>query len=292
MNYQAVGADFFQLTTSATCNYCNCNDQVKNFATASVCGKFDTDCDGLIWQDWGQCVLPEGSPCGVGSRSRLRSCGAYTTFDDVKNMCYDPWVKRSPGAGEMAANTNYYQTEACVVQCPVWGPWTPCSAAPGGVGVQMRFEDGNPANQDIRQCSVSSTGPMADKTVDGPCNAACGKGTRQKITYSFTSGTATVVVEECDTGVACAGVASTCPGVDPSVEPEPPVTPVGPVDPSVGPTTEEIITKPATGGNSNTSGVTLDPQPGVDPINPGEVVTAGVKALFGSIVAIIFALML
>ena len=101
----------------------------------------------------------------------------------------------------------------------------------------------------------------------------------KKITYSFTSGTATVVVEECDTGVACAGVASTCPGVDPSVEPEPPVTPVGP-DP-----TTEIITKPATGGNSNTSGITVQ-------VNPVEVVTAGVKAFFGSIVAIIFALML
>ena len=246
--------------TSDTCYYCACDDHVKNFQTAPVCGKFDTDCD--------------------GSRSRLRQCGAYTTFDDVKIMCYDPWVKRIPGVGEMVANTDYYQTEDCYVQCPKWGPWTPCSASPGGVGVQMRFEDGNPANQDIRQCSVSSTGPMADKTVDGPCNASCGKGTRQKVTYSFTSGTAPVVVEECDTGVACAGVASTCPGVDPSVEPEPPVTP--PVDPVT-----EIITKPATGGNSNTSGVTLN-----QVTESGEVVTAGVKALFGSIVAIIFALML
>ena len=194
-------------------------------------------------------------------------------------MCYDPWVKRSPGTVEMASNTNYYQTEACVVQCPVWGPWTPCSAAPGGVGVQMRFEDGNPANQDIRQCSVSSTGPKADEVHYGPCNTACGKGSRQKITYSFLGGSAIVTTEECDTGVACVLDASTCPGVDP-------VTPVGPVDPTnITPTTEEIITKTVTGG-ANTSGVTAATNAG------GEVITAGVRALFGSIVAVIFALML
>lgn len=199
-------------------------------------------------------------------------------------MCYDPWVKRSPGAGEMAANLNYYQTEACVVQCPVWGPWTPCSAAPGGVGVQMRFEDGNPANQDIRQCSVSSTGPKADEVHYGPCNTACGKGSRQKITYSFLGGSAIVTTEECDTGVACVLDASTCPGVDP-VTPDPGV-PTPAVDPTnITPTTEEIITKPVTGG-ANTSGVTAATNAG------GEVITAGVRALFGSIVAVIFAFML
>ena len=277
--------------TSDTCNYCACDGQVRDFQQQAVCGKFDTDCDGLIWQDWGQCVLPEGAPCGVGSRSRLRSCGGYTTFDAVKNMCYDPWVKRSPGAVEMEANTNYYQTEACVVQCPVWGPWTPCSAAPGGVGVQMRFEAGNPANQDIRQCSVSSNGPKADEIHYGPCNTLCGIGSRQKITYSFLGGTAVVTNEECDTGVACAPVVSSCPNV---VEPEPPivieptapVNGVDPVDPTVA-TTVEIITK----DNNNVvvgPGVTA-PQVGVD---PGEVVTDGVRAVLGSIVALLFALML
>ena len=197
-------------------------------------------------------------------------------------MCYDPWVKRDPDAGEMASDTNYYQTEACVVQCPVWGPWTPCSAAPGGVGVQMRFEDGNPANQDIRQCSVSSTGPKADEVHYGPCNTACGKGSRQKITYSFLGGSAIVTTEECDTGVACVVAASTCPGVNPTPG-------VDPTD--VTPTTEEIITNPATGGNTNSSGVTV-PAVSVDPTNPGEVITAGVRAVIGSIVAVIFALML
>merc|ERR1712151_1276886 len=173
------------------------------------------------------------------------------------------------------------QTEDCVVQCPVWGPWTPCSAAPGGVGVQMRFEDGNPANRDIRQCSVSSTGPKADEVHYGPCNTACGKGSRQKITYSFLGGSAIVTTEECDTGVACVVAASTCPGVDP-------VTPIVTVDPTdVTPTTEEIITKPVTalGGNTGVGGVTAG-------TGGGEVITAGVRAVIGSIVAVILALML
>lgn len=266
LNYQ----NFYQLITSGTCEYCKCDEQVKTFKTTSVCTKFDTDCDGLIWQDWGECVLSEGSSCGVGSRSRLRKCGLYTTFDDVKNMCYDPWVKRNGGVGELATNLDYYQTEECYVQCPVWGPWTPCSAVPGGVGVQMRFETSNPANQDIRQCSISSTGPKEDEVHYGPCNAECGSGFRQKITYSFLGGAAIVTTEECNTGVACAPVASSCPG-------------------STTPAT--IITKP-TPQNGSGADVTF-PQVPVDPVNPNqEVITAGVRALFGSIIAVILALMI
>jgi len=187
-------------------------------------------------------------------------------------MCYDPWVKRST-AVELADNKDYYVTEPCVVQCPVWGPWTPCSAAPGGVGVQMRFEQSNPANQDIRQCSVSANGPKEDEVHYGPCNAVCGSGFRQKVTYNFLGGAAVVVTEACDTGVACAPDTSTCPGVDP------PVT-----------TEEPPITKPNTSTANNGSGGVTVP---VDPeTNPTEVTTAGFKALLGSIIAVIFALML
>ena len=279
LNYQ----NLFQF--SGTCDYCSCADQVNEIATTAVCQRFDTDCDGLIWQDWGQCVLPEGFTCGVGSRSRLRQCGAYTSFDDVKNMCYDPWVKRNPGAGELATNENYYETEACVVQCPAWGPWTPCSAAPGGVGVQMRFDQSNPANQDIRQCSISADGPKADEVHYGPCNTLCGVGFRQKITYSFLGGAAIVTTEECDTGVACAPVVSTCPGVDPVVSTVAPTA--APVDPS-----EDPITKPVNPVTNAGTGVTINPVVSVDPVNPGEVSTDDVKALIGSMIAVIFVLML
>merc|ERR1712176_1720848 len=123
-----------------------------------------------------------------------------------------------------------------------------------------------------------------DEVHYGPCNTACGKGSRQKITYSFLGGSAIVTTEECDTGLACVLDASTCPGVDP-------VTPVGPVDPTaINPTTEEIIIKPTTGGNTNNSGVTAPVDPGTN--GGGEVITAGVRAVIGSIVAILFALML
>lgn len=278
-------ANGFQLSVAgdATCDYCACDGQVTSTDTAPVCSKFDTDCDGLIWQDWGACVLPEGSTCGVGEQSRLRQCGGYTTFDDVKNMCYDPWVKRT-GAGEMSDNLEYYESVPCVVACPAWGPWTPCSAVPGGVGVQMRFDQSDPSNQDVRQCSVGATGTKPDEVHYGPCNAVCGSGTRQKITYNFLGGAAVVTTEACDTGVACAAATNVCPGTGGGG-----VLP--PVTNDENTNNDTPIIKPSggtTGGTSGTGG-TGDGTT----INPVvEVTTAGVQALIGSIAAIIFSLIM
>ena len=276
LNYQ----NLFQLSvTAGTCEYCSCDDQIKQTAATAVCEKFDTDCDGLVWQDWSECVLPEDTPCGVGERTRLRKCGTYTTFDDVKKMCYDPWVKRT-GAVDLVNNENYYQTESCVVQCPEWGPWTPCSAAPGAVGVQMRFEQGNPANQDIRQCSVATNGPKEDEVHYGPCNAICGKGKQQKITFNFLGNSAIVTEEECDTGIGCPiPILESC---------DNPTTTIQPTVTAVTTESSPPITKPTTQTPGGGNGSTVGPNVPVDPTSE----KAGVKAIVGSIVALIIALML
>jgi len=170
----------FQL--QSTCDYCPCNQQIKTVAVTQTCTRFDTNCDGLIWADWDVCQLPEGSPCGVGVRSRLRSCGPYTNFDNVQKMCYDPWVKRTGSdIPDMENHPDYYQTESCYVQCPLWGPWSPCTAPPGGVGIQIRFDQSDPSIQDVKQCTNDvPVGPKESEVHYGPCNTACGVGKRQK----------------------------------------------------------------------------------------------------------------
>ena len=172
--------DGFQLLS--TCNYCPCNQQIQTIPVTSTCSRFDTNCDGLIWADWDVCKLPEGSPCGVGERSRLRRCGPYTSFDHVQKLCYDPWVKRTgSNVPDMENNPDYYQTESCYVQCPMWGPWSPCTAPPGGVGIQIRFDQSDPSIQDIKQCTNDEpVGPKESEVHYGPCNTACGVGKRQK----------------------------------------------------------------------------------------------------------------
>ena len=146
-----------------------------------TCARFDTNCDGLIWAEWDFCHLPEGSSCGVGVRPRLRVCGPYTSFTDVQKMCYDPWVKRTGSdVPDMGNNPDYYQTESCYVQCPLWGPWSSCTAPSGGVGIQIRFDQSDPSIQDIKQCSKGLDGPKESEVHYGPCNTACGVGKRQK----------------------------------------------------------------------------------------------------------------
>ena len=128
----------------------------------------------------GPLILKKGSPCGVGLRSRLRKCGSYTTFEDVENMCYNPWVKRTGnGVPDMKNHPDYYQSEKCYVQCPMWGPWTPCTAPPGGFGIKIRFDQSDPSIQDVMQCSTDFR-PKEPETHYGPCNTACGIGKRQK----------------------------------------------------------------------------------------------------------------
>ena len=95
-------------------------------------------------------------------------------------MCYNPWVKRTGnGVPDMKNHPDYYQSEKCYVQCPMWGPWTPCTAPPGGFGIKIRFDQSDPSIQDVMQCSTDLR-PKEPETHYGPCNTACGIGKRQK----------------------------------------------------------------------------------------------------------------
>ena len=97
-------------------------------------------------------------------------------------MCYDPWVKRTGSdVPDMENHPDYYQTESCYVECPLWGPWSPCTARPGGVGIQIRFDQSDPSIQDVKQCTNDvPVGPKESEVHYGPCNTACGVGKRQK----------------------------------------------------------------------------------------------------------------
>ena len=77
----------------------------------------------------------------------------------------------------------------------------------------MRYEKGNPANLEVRECEVT-VGPITAAGMSDPvyteCNAVCGDGTRMKYVRNFDTGETTETEEACNMG-ACPVINSECP---------------------------------------------------------------------------------
>jgi hypothetical protein len=195
------------------CDWCPCNDQVSTSPVGAVCGAFDTDCDGLIWGDWGECDLG-GDVCGVGTQARMRKCGAHTTLEAVMNHCYNPRVRRHKGAAAvMTADPDYYELRSCAVPCPNYSSWTACSGSPGQAGMQIRFDLDDSTRYDVKSCVSGLGGVMkSPETHFGECNVACGVGKRHKIVHDFTTGVTSIVEEDCEMA-ACTAEIFECPEI-------------------------------------------------------------------------------
>ena len=96
-----------------TCTWCDCDTQIDFKLSQSQiddCGLFDTDCDGLIWSDWGECkVTHADATCGMGMRERLRKFtagGSSVSAEETEAMCYNPRVRREWAESDKMAMKN------------------------------------------------------------------------------------------------------------------------------------------------------------------------------------------
>ena len=216
-----------QLTgaNDAACDFCLCSQAVVSSGSAVACGRFQYTCDDkgvdhLIWQDWSECKLAEGT-CGVGVRSRIRECDGFTNMDDVENHCYNPTVLRTMPIGQsvaMADHPDYYESEDCYVACPddftQYSPWTECSVK-FGQGVQMRTVLGDSNKMETRACQGEVAQPKTGRSdpVYTECDATCGDGTRKKMTMNYDTLAFEVVDEPCKIQDCPAPAELVCPAI-------------------------------------------------------------------------------
>ena len=185
------------LGASDTCNWCRCDTQIEPVPSTTVCGVYETDCDGVIWSNWSTCMATTpGKTCGAGIREKMRKCilaDSEVSSENIEKLCYDPNVKRRLNSElAMKNNPDYYLTENCYDPCPEdlvsWSNWGPCTN-PYGNGYQVQHENIDPSNTRVRDCFGGQSGrPKAQglsREVIGKCNVKCGMGIREKSQYDF-----------------------------------------------------------------------------------------------------------